>query len=209
MPVLKIDLPALRAHFRRRWAAYLALAAALCLFNHVLFSVTRPRIPAENTLRICLVGENTHAAAADGLAGALLERVRIQIPQLEKIEFSDFWYPESTNSRDLLLQSHIVSGSADLFICDEHALARLISLGACFVPEDLCPGAQAVFARDAQTGESVCAAVTGDLLDPLIKCGAIHAENICLTVAKNGGKPALSADAARILLAELTKGTLP
>lgn len=136
MPSRKMSRAEIWAHFRRWFWLYLLSAAALLFANHLAFTMTQPRVPEENILRIYLVGPA--AEAAPGAEDMLLEKVQAKAPAIERIEFVSLPFAgDGMSSTDMLLPAKLTLGDGDAFLCSPAAYRSLLNLGACLPLEGI------------------------------------------------------------------------
>ena len=136
MPEKKLSRAELKAHLRRWFWVYLLGAAALLFLNHLIFTMTQPRIPEENILRIYLVGPA--AEIPPGTEEMLLEKVQAQAPSIERLELVGLPFAgDGVTSTDMLLPAKLVSGDGDAFIASPAAYRTLLNLGACLPLDDI------------------------------------------------------------------------
>lgn len=163
MPLKKLSRAEIREHLRR-WIWMYALGIALLVFlNHLVFSMTQPRIPEENILRIYLVGAPVDADAVSGMEETLLARVQAAEDSIEKIELVNLPFSgDGATSTDMLLPAKLVAGDADAFICSAAAYRTLLNLGAClpldaYIEGGWMQGSAGVYAENEAGGRFVSA----------------------------------------------------
>lgn len=162
MPTKKLSRAEIQTHLRRWFWVYLLGAAALLFLNHLAFTMTQPRTPEENILRVYLVGPA--AEVPPGAEDALLEKVRAEVPAIAKIEFISLPFAgDGMSSADMLLPARLTLGDGDAFICSPAAYRTLLNLGACLPLEDILISGwmrdyTPVYAED-ETGDTFAAAM--------------------------------------------------
>ena len=110
MPTKKLSRAEIRAHLRRWLWIYLLGAAALLFVNHLVFTISQPRIPEENILRIYLVGPA--AEISPGTEEALLGKIQAQAPSIAQLELVSLPFAgDGMTTTDMLLPAKLVSGA--------------------------------------------------------------------------------------------------
>ncbi len=156
MPETSINPRRIREHLRKRWWVYLAGALLMCFLNNLVYTVTRPRTPNSELLRVMLVNVNAPEGALDALAGALLPVARAADEAVREVAFEPLTYlgPEDA-STNVLLAVKLTAGGADLYIADEAGFEAMAVMGGCAALEAAdFPGAELLCATDADTGEA-------------------------------------------------------
>lgn len=126
MPETGFRWSGIKAHLRKWIGLYLAATLALCLFNHLVYTVTRPRPSEAETLRI--MAANVEFTPDEE---ALLQRIQavdenIRALALEYLPHAD----ESDPSSVMLFTAKLIGGTGDVFITDEAGFALLEKRGA-------------------------------------------------------------------------------
>lgn len=124
MPEKRITRQQVKEHFRRLWIVYLVGAVALCLLNHLVFTVTRPGFSEDETLKIMLL--NAEVSLSE--EGLLEKAAPLGFKAVETVELSVA--PEDETSRMLLI-TQLVSGYGDIYITDEAGLCVLEEREVC------------------------------------------------------------------------------
>lgn len=156
MPETSINPRRIREHLRKRWWIYLAGALLMCFLNNLVYTVTRPRTPEANLLRVLLVNVNAPEDALDALDGNLLPAAQAADEAVREVAFEPLAYlgPEDASS-NVLLAVKLTAGGADLYIADEAGFEAMAAMGGCAALEAAdFPGAELLYATDADTGEA-------------------------------------------------------
>ena len=124
MPERGITRVRIRDHLRRLWSAYLIGAVALCLLNHVVFTMTRPGFSEEETLKIMLL--NADISLSEQVLLKETEHLGFRAVQTVELSFA----PEDPTSR-MLLVTQLVAGDGDIYITDAAGLSVLQERGVC------------------------------------------------------------------------------
>lgn len=123
MPETKITWQRLRDHFRRRWIAYLAGAIALVFLNNLVYTVTRPRVSEDETLKLMLLNTDLDLPEADLQAAAA--HLGFKAVETEPLVLSE----DATG--EMLLAVQIMGGYGDIYIADDAAYHLLLARNAC------------------------------------------------------------------------------
>lgn len=186
MPEKRLSRKIIMEHLRKWLWLYLLGVAALCLANHLIYEVTRPRIPAENTLCICLVSGEIDSGALAEAEEALLAQVQDAEPSILAVEIDAIPY-DGTSTIYALMQAKLVSGKVDIYILDAAGYQALLNLGGCLALDAYFESGQLtgapVYAMDAESGESFIAAMDGAALS---QTPALCVQDGCIAIAANG-----------------------
>ena len=199
MPETKLTIRAFLEHLRKYGAVYL-IGIAACLFGtELLWTVTSPAVPAEQSVIIYLAGSYSNPEALEGIAEEMLTRGKKFDPKLKTVEFQSIPYyePDMDYSGPMVLMAKLSVGEGDAFLASKTVMDQLVAGGA-LLPLDGpveegwmndCP-LEPYYAdyTDEETGEkfTFLAGLKIDTLEALSEMGAFYNEGSTLAVAANG-----------------------
>jgi len=128
MPETEFSLRRLGLHLRKWIGLYLAATLALCFLNHLIFTVTRPRISDDALLKVMLLNVEPRLSdeAYAQLTMALLPEIQTAAPKIEALDFEQLRPAAAGDEQGMmLLNVKLISGYGDLFLTDAQGLALL------------------------------------------------------------------------------------
>jgi len=198
MPITKFSWPALKKHVRKFIWLYIALIIISCFLSNLLWTMTRPRVPAEKQVLIYLADAISYPEALDDIAGEMLAEGQIFDETLSEVAFESLMFanPEMDYTSAMVLMSRLSTGEADAFIASEDAMVTIASMEAALdLTEYIEAGWLAeynlepvpVTIPNEETGESISliAALSLNNVDALSARGAIKNENAYLLITPN------------------------
>lgn len=170
MPVKKISKEGLKAHFRRCWAIYIIGVIVVCFLNNLVFTMTRPRAPEEETVRIMLI--NTYNAPSEAQQDALYYKLHSLDETINCLEIESLSYGDNSDPQvNMVLPVKVAAGYADIYVADQVGFEELLGLGALLpLEEHLDTGwlegieYERIMGEDSETGEVNCIAVKLDYM---------------------------------------------
>ena len=214
MPDTKLTLSNLREHLRKCLAAYLAVIVAAVALTELLWTVTRPQIPDDRAVLVYLAAQHTNAEALDAVAEDMLNRCKVDFPELESVEFQGLLFldPEENYTGLMLLMTRLSTGEGDAFIANQSAMDALVNAGAC-LPLDAYLEAGWMSGHDLEPYRGAAAGIADapicglrlDSLDALSKLGAFDNEGAFLAVAVNGHNVDSTLRALQIMVEDLER----
>lgn len=198
MPITKFSWPALKEHIRKFSWLYIVLIIISLFLSNLLWSMTRPRTPAEQQVLIYLASAISNPEMLDDMAQEMLTEGQAFDETLESVEFQSLMFanPETDYTSAMVLMARLSTGDADAFIATEDAMVTITSMDAALdLEEYMADGWLAesglegitVTIPNEETGESktLIAALKLDSLDALKQRGAMENENAYLLIAPN------------------------
>lgn len=197
MPDTKFSLPRLREHLRKWWIFYVVGLALICFLNNLVFTMTRPQVPEENTVRIMLLNVYAEQEATEARADELLSELQAQERPVELVQFESLLGTGDQYS-DMVVVVKLASGYSDLFITDDAGFESLSIKGACLPLDDVVSAddSRAIRYTDEETGETYIAGIRVKLADPDL----FHCEEAILIVSAGGTNPEDSLAAMDLLI---------
>jgi len=204
MPITKFSWAALKENIRKFAVVYLAGICIMLACSNLIWTMTRPRIPDEQSVVIYIADEYSNPDALNPVAQKMLEGGQKVDETLREVAFYSLTYadPNQDYTGSMVLATRLSTGEADAFICNEYALANLQGAEAAI---DLQPYLDAGWLEGLdvephtleiyefnETGEvtAVLGSYTGaiklDNVDALYECGAMDNEGTYLIIASNG-----------------------
>ena len=191
----KLTKQKLAAHFRRCGWIYIVGAVALIFLNSMIFTMTRPRIPDAETVRVMLVNQN---GVSEARRQALFERVHTADETTRALEFEPILYDSQQYELSMAMPVKLMAGGYDLIVASGEAFDQLDLMG-CYLPldgyiaETADPLPETVTLENHETGEKFAGVFRTDFLGM---------EDVCVGVAVNSENPDSAWKALRVLLAD-------
>ena len=202
MPDTKFTPARLKEHLRR-WLAVYAIALAACLaLTSLLWTVTRPRVPARQTILVYLADTWSNAEPLNAMAPELLAKVQADAPDIRALGFESLMYADSGQdyTSNMLLMTRLAANEGDAFLASAAAMEALAQAGAAMPLEDAVAdgwladfGLEPYYATvtDEETGatRTFLAGLRLDAVDGLAALGAFDNRGAFLTLPVSGENP--------------------
>ena len=224
MPVTKFSWAALKENIRKFIAIYLVGIAIMLACSNLIWTMTRPRIPSEKSVTIYIANEYSNPDALDSLAEHMLVEGQAIDETLEEVVFYSLTYtnPDEDYTGSMVLATRLSTGEADVFLCNEYALANLQGAEAAL---NLEPYLEAGWLEglDVETHEieiydfdttgeileikdRYIGAIKLDNVDGLYNRGAMENEGTYLVIASNGTNIETTIETVEVMLRDLMEG---
>ena len=199
MPDTRFSWRALLEHLRKFGAIYL-IGIAVCLFGtNLLWTMTAPTIPPEQSVIVYLAAGYSNPEPLSGIASEMLTETQKMDNTLRSVEFQSLQYVESEMdySGPMALLARLSVGEGDAFLASRQVMDQLV-LGGALLPLDeivesgWMSGLELepyyVTVEDGETGEesTYLAGLRLDTLDALSKMDAFRNEDAFLAIPANG-----------------------
>lgn len=163
MPEKKLTRAKLGAHLRRCGLIYLAGAIALIFLNNLIFTMTRPRVPDEETVRVMVVNQNADFTQQKQ---ALYEAVHAADETVRALDFEVMWYDSDQYELGMAMPVKLMAGGYDLLVGDEKGFDGMRLMGALAPLDDYLSdeAGERIELAEAETGETHVMAIKTDLL---------------------------------------------
>ena len=214
MPITKFSFAMLREHLRKYLWVYIVGIAACLVGSSLLWTMTRPQLPYEQTVVIYLVDSYSNPDPMEDIAADMLERGQVYDPNLQEVTFYSLQYSTTDTTSDttsiastsdyyssMLLMVRLSTGEADAFIASKDGLDALVNTGVVepldeayadgFMAETGLEPIYCTIIEDEETepdGHTVLAAFKLDdaYIDTLSEMGVFYNKEAYLVVACNG-----------------------
>lgn len=221
MPITKFSWAAFKENIRKFGVVYLVGILITMACTNLVWTMTRPRIPDEQSVTIYIADEYSNPDALDSVAQKMLEGGQAFDETLEEVMFYSLTYsdPNQDYTGSMVLATRLSTGEADVFLCNDYALANLQGAEAAL---DLEPYLEAGWLEglDIETQEieiydfdidgtvkevlgSYIGAIKLDNVDGLYKCGAMDNEGTYLVIASNGTNIETTMETVEIMMRAL------
>lgn len=154
----------LAGHLRRCGVIYVAGIVALVLLNNLIFTMTRPRVPENETVRVMAINQYADFSQQEK---EWLKKVHAADETVRALEFETIWYDSEQYEMSMAMPIKLMAGGYDLLIADEIGFEALLTFGA-FRPLDEYLGDAADVERiavtDSETGAEFVGAMRMDFL---------------------------------------------
>ena len=199
MPDTRFSWRALLEHLRKFGAIYL-IGIAVCLFGtNLLWTMTAPTIPPEQSVIVYLAAGYSNPEPLSGIANEMLAETQKKDNTLRTVEFQSLQYVESEMdySGPMALLARLSVGEGDAFLASRQVMDQLV-LGGALLPLDeivesgWMSGLELepyyVTVEDGETGEesTYLAGLRLDTLDALSEMDAFRNEDAFLAIPANG-----------------------
>lgn len=199
MPDTRFSWRGLLEHLRKFGVIYL-IGIAACLFGtNLLWTMTAPTIPPEQSVIIYLAAGYSNPEPLSGIANEMLTETQKMDNTLRSVEFQSLQYIESEMdySGPMTLLAKLSIGEGDAFLASRQVMDQLV-LGGALLPLDeivesgWMSGLELepyyVTVEDGETGEesTYLAGLRLDTLDALSKMDAFRNEDAFLAIPANG-----------------------
>ena len=153
----------LAAHLRRCGWIYIAGIVALVFLNNMIYTMTRPRVPEENTVRVMMVNQDADFSRQ---GKEWLADVQAADESVLSLEFESIPYDSERYETGMAMPVKLMAGGYDLLIADEVGFGAMVSFGALAPLEDYLEetDAERVEVTNAETGETFVGALRMDFL---------------------------------------------
>ena len=199
MPDTRFSWRALLEHLRKYGVIYL-IGVAACLFGtNLLWTMTAPTVPPEQSVIIYLAAGYSNPEPLSGIANEMLAETQKKDNTLRTVEFQSLQYVESEMdySGPMALLARLSVGEGDAFLASRQVMDQLV-LGGALLPLDeivesgWMSGLELepyyVTVEDGETGEesTYLAGLRLDTLDALSEMDAFRNEDAFLAIPANG-----------------------
>ena len=137
MPDTRFSWRALLEHLRKFGAIYL-IGIAVCLFGtNLLWTMTAPTIPPEQSVIVYLAAGYSNPEPLSGIASEMLTETQKMDNTLRSVEFQSLQYIESEMdySGPMTLLARLSVGEGDAFLASRQVMDQLV-LGGALLPLD-------------------------------------------------------------------------
>ena len=137
MPDTRFSWRALLEHLRKFGAIYL-IGIAVCLFGtNLLWTMTSPTIPPEQSVIVYLAAGYSNPEPLSGIANEMLAETQKKDNTLRTVEFQSLQYVESEMdySGPMALLARLSVGEGDAFLASRQVMDQLV-LGGALLPLD-------------------------------------------------------------------------
>ena len=215
MPLPGLTWPRLKEHFRKCGVFYVAGIIVCMLLTNLLYTTTRPQVPAEREVLLYLVDALSNTEPLEPLAADALAYGQTVDETLEDVHFESILYndPELDYTSSYLLATRMAAGDGDIYFASEIAADYMMRSEA-FLPLDeyLDAGWMADLGLDPvtytseETGETWIAALRLDTVNALAETGSFPNQGACLIVAANCTNVDTSLEVAQYVVERLLEG---
>jgi len=221
MPVTKFSWAALKENIRKFGAIYLVGVLITLACTNLLWSMTRPRIPDDQSVTIYIADEFSNPDALNDVAAKMLEEGKAFDETLEEVAFYSLTYADPTKdyTGSMVMATRLSTGEGDAYICNEFALANLQAGEAAIDLQpyldagwlaglDIEPHQLEIYEfNDAGEVVNVLGSYTGaiklDNVNGLYNCGAMDNAGTYLVIAVNGTNIDTTLETVEVMLREL------
>lgn len=221
MPVTKFSWAALKENVRKFGALYLVGIVTMLACSNLIWSMTRPQIPIEESVTVYIANEYSNPDVLEDIEALMLEEGRKIDETLKEVVFYGMTYlnPQEDYAGSMVLATRLASREADALICNEYALANMQSAEAAL---DLQPYLDAGWLEgldiETQTLEiyeyaidgtitdvlgSYTGAIKLDNVDGLYKLGAMDNTGTYLVIANNSANLETTLETVEVMLRAL------
>lgn len=153
----------LAAHLRRCGWIYIVGVVALVFLNNLIYTMSRPRVPEENTVRVMAVNQYADFSRQEK---KWLADVQAADDSVLSLEFETIPYDSERYETGMAMPVKLMAGGYDLLIADEVGFAAMVNFGALAPLEDYLDesDAERVEVTNAETGETFVGALKMDFL---------------------------------------------
>lgn len=132
MPITKFSWAGFKENLRKFGAIYVAGILVTLLCTNLIWTMTRPRVPDDQSVTIYLADGYSNPDALDGIAAQMLEAGKTFDETLEEVVFYSMSYsnPEEDYTSSVLMATRLSTGEADAFLCNEYAFENLTGADA-------------------------------------------------------------------------------
>lgn len=215
MPLKGINWFRLKEHFRKLAPLYIAGIVVCVFLTNLVYTVTRPRMPAEQEVMIYLVDDYTNidplsALADEALAyGQTVDETLLSM-HFESIMFND---PAQDYNSAILLMARMSAGDGDVYFSNDLAITTLMGSGMCTpLDEYLAAGwmegldLEPIHFTNEETGETYIAALRLDNVDALRELGVMNNEGAFLVIAANSSNVETTMATTEYIVRRLMEG---
>ena len=199
MPDTRFSWRALLEHLRKFGAIYL-IGIAACLFGtNLLWTMTAPTIPPEQSVIVYLAAGYSNPEPLSGIASEMLTETQKMDNTLRSVEFQSLQYIESEMdySGPMTLLARLSVGEGDAFLASRQVMDQLVLGGALLPLDEIVESGWMrqfelepyyVTVEDGETGEesTYLAGLKIDTLDALSEMDAFRIEDAFLAIPANG-----------------------
>jgi hypothetical protein len=213
MPDTKFSWRGLREHLRKYLWFYLLGIVLGLVGAELLWTMTRPRIPANASVNIYMAAPFSDAEPLQALAPDILARVQADDPSVRQVYFESLMYNEQVYTSNMLLLTRLSVGECDAFLASQEAMDALVA-SETLVPLDdaLAAGWMGAYGlepyvvttEDEDTGKTATwtAGLRLDSVEALAKMQAFDNEGAFLCVTSNGGNTQAAMKALEYLMSD-------
>lgn len=153
----------LAAHLRRCGWIYIVGIAVLIFLNNMIYSMTRPRVPEENTVRVMAVNQNVDFTRQEK---EWLADVQAADESVLLLEFETIPYDSNRYETGMAMPVKLMAGGYDLLIADEVGFGAMVNFGVLAPLEDYLDESdgERIEVTNAETGETFVGALRMDFL---------------------------------------------
>ncbi|MBP3209859.1 MAG: hypothetical protein J6M64_08155, partial [Oscillospiraceae bacterium] len=199
MPDTRFSWRALLEHLRKFGAIYL-IGIAVCLFGtNLLWTMTAPTIPPEQSVIVYLAAGYSNPEPLSGIANEMLTETQKMDNTLRSVEFQSLQYIESEMdyTGPMTLLARLSVGEGDAFLASRQVMDQLVLGGALLPLDEIVENGWMkqfelepyyVTVEDGETGEesTYLAGLRIDTLDALSEMDAFRNEDAFLALPANG-----------------------
>ena len=199
MPDTRFSWRALLEHLRKFGAIYL-IGIAVCLFGtNLLWTMTAPTIPPEQSVIVYLAAGYSNPEPLSGIASEMLTETQKMDNTLRSVEFQSLQYIESEMdyTGPMTLLARLSVGEGDAFLASRQVMDQLVLGGALLPLDEIVENGWMkqfelepyyVTVEDGETGEesTYLAGLKIDTLDALSEMDAFRNEDAFLAIPANG-----------------------
>lgn len=199
MPDTRFSWRALLEHLRKFGAIYL-IGIAACLFGtNLLWTMTAPTIPPEQSVIVYLAAGYSNPEPLSGIANEMLTETQKMDNTLRSVEFQSLQYIESEMdyTGPMTLLARLSVGEGDAFLASRQVMDQLVLGGALLPLDEIVENGWMkqfelepyyVTVEDGETGEesTYLAGLKIDTLDALSEMDAFRNEDAFLAIPANG-----------------------
>lgn len=132
MPEKKLTRKRIAAHLRRCGIIYVLGIIALAFLNNLIFTMARPRVPEENTVRVMVINQDAYYSDR---AKAWEKEVNAADESVRALEIETIWYDSEQYELSMAMPVKLMAGGYDLLVSDKLGYEELMLLGA-YLPMD-------------------------------------------------------------------------
>lgn len=199
MPDTRFSWRGLLEHLRKFGVIYL-IGIAACLFGtNLLWTMTAPTIPPEQSVIIYLAAGYSNPEPLSGIANEMLTETQKMDNTLRSVEFQSLQYIESEMdySGPMTLLARLSVGEGDAFLATHQVMDQLVLGGALLPLDEIVENGWLkrfelepyfVTVKNEETGEEITylAGLKIDTLDALSEMDAFRNEDAFLAIPANG-----------------------
>ncbi len=227
MPLKGLTWARFKEHLRKSAAIYIVGIIVCVVLSNILYTSTRPQVPAEREVLIYLVNGYSNPDPLNDLCAQALTAMQAEDETLEEVHVESLMYtdPSQDYTSSYVLMTRMSVGDGDIYLTNRPGLEAMFNSGACYPLDELIGSGwmegvdfEPYYHIDTEVDETTMELVEIPGAEPYVAAldlssftgladlGVMESDGLYLVVASNGTNKETSVETIEYMLRQIAEG---